>query len=436
MRVSHRQPWQRCYQKLLLILTAFYLSFYLSTFAASARELNVLCGLSIADSWTLEACREGVERFASATGHKINVVSADTSASETLDVLRELLAIGSDAIDVIRLDVVWTGLLAPYLADLGSQGRDLALRQREVITSAGFVEDKLVAVPMFVDLGVLFYRQDLLSKYRIKTPETWPELQSSIGTVLREENIDERRIDGFIFQGQAYEGLTANALEWLATNSGHGFIVDDELAVNSDELKAVISQAAGWIGEAVPRASLNWTEQETLERFADGRALYMRHWASAAGLLERDTPEIARHTGLAPIPVQAGMPHAGALGGSLVGVSAMTKEPELARELALHLASTDEQQRRLEDYRALPSDRALLAEIEAAAAGDWLSQAARLLDHAILRPSVELGQGYTEFSDELAGAVHAVLAGDADAEVALDDVQRRLNRRSGGGTRW
>ncbi len=86
---------------------------------------------------------------------------------------------------------------------------------------------------------------------------------------------------------RAYEGLTVNALEWIAS-SGGGTIIDDAGAVTIDNPNAerALGIAAGFVGTVSPRGVLNYTEEETRGVFQSGHALFMRNWPYAWALGE------------------------------------------------------------------------------------------------------------------------------------------------------
>lgn len=165
-----------------------------------AATISLLCG--VAASWPTESCRAASARFEAATGHQVRVIEAPADPSETLELLSELFAVESDAIDVVQLDIIWPGILASHLQDLGAEGRKLAGVQVAAARSAGTVGSSVVALPLFVDVGALFYRRDLLEAYGESEPVTWMDLRRSAGRILGGEREAGGRLDGYLFQGR------------------------------------------------------------------------------------------------------------------------------------------------------------------------------------------------------------------------------------------
>ena len=58
---------------------------------------------------------------------------------------------------------------------------------------------------------------------------------------------------GFVCQGNAYEGLTCDALEWHASNGG-GTIIEPErqVTINNPQAVAAFERAKSWVGTISP----------------------------------------------------------------------------------------------------------------------------------------------------------------------------------------
>ena len=113
------------------------------------------------------------------------------------------------------------GALGQHLVDLNPKLGDEAKKHYQTIIENNTVNNALVGMPWFGDFGMLFYRKDLLQKYNLSAPPaTWDELEQQANTIVNGEKGSNPNFAGFVFQGNAYEGLTCNALEWLASSGG------------------------------------------------------------------------------------------------------------------------------------------------------------------------------------------------------------------------
>src|SRR5438552_1879934 len=80
---------------------------------------------------------------------------------------------------------------------------------------------KLLAMPWFTDAGLLYYRKDLLEKYGEKVPATWEEMSATAQKIQDgERKAGNKEMQGYVFQGKSYEGLTCDALEWVSSYKG------------------------------------------------------------------------------------------------------------------------------------------------------------------------------------------------------------------------
>jgi trehalose/maltose transport system substrate-binding protein len=77
------------------------------------------------------------------------------------------------------------------------------------------VRGKLIAVPYFVEISLLYYRRDLLETYHFEEPpRTWNGLERQAKVIAKGERANVRRTFwGFLWQGAASEALPCNALE-------------------------------------------------------------------------------------------------------------------------------------------------------------------------------------------------------------------------------
>jgi len=402
---------------------------------ASAATISLSCG---AVGLELELCQEGAEAWAEASGHDVEIVSTPNSATERLALYQQILAANSDDIDVFQIDVIWPGILATHFIDLSDHVGDAIDAHFDAIVEANTVDGQLVGMPWFTDAGILYYRSDLLEKYGKEVPETWQELSEIAREIQEGERAEgNERMRGFVFQAQAYEGLTVNALEWIDSWRG-GTIVDEEgnITVNNENAVAALEWASSIVGEIAPEGVLNYTEEESRGVWQSGNAVFMRNWPYAWALGQAEDSPIRGKMGVAVLPKggEDGK-HTGVLGGWQLAVSRYSANPEVAADLVRYLTSREEQKRRAIKGSYNPTIEALYQDEEVLEAVPFFGELYDTFVNAVARPSRVTGEKYNQASSEFFNAVHEVLSGQTEAADALAQLERRLDRLSRGG-RW
>ncbi len=358
------------------------------------------------------------------------MITPPNDTSERLALYRQVLAAGSDRIDVFQIDVVWPGLLAEHLLDLRPYSQGIETQHLPGMVANATVHGRLLAMPWFTDAGVLYYRRDLLARHRQPVPTTWDELQAVARRIQAAERAaGNDRMWGYVWQGRAYEGLTCNALEWIA-GTGGGAIVDagGAVTVRNEAARRALARAASWIGTISPRAVLTYGEEESRGVFEAGNAVFMRNWPYAWSLAQAAESPVRGRIGIAPLPHGAT-----ALGGSLLAVSRYSRHPALAADLVLFMTGAAVQKERALKASYNPSLEALYQDADVLALNPYLREFHAAFNTALRRPNVVTGGRYADVSREVWNAVHAVLSGERRPHEALDGLDAALRRMSPGG---
>jgi trehalose/maltose transport system substrate-binding protein len=403
---------------------------------AAAETVSISCS---ALGKEYELCKSGAQAWAQKTGNDVRFVSTPNSATDRLALYLQMMAAQSPDIDVFQIDVIWPGLLASHLLDLTPYVRpEVKAQHFQTIVGNDTVDGHLVAMPWFVDAGLLYYRKDLLEKYGAGVPEQWADLAATAQKIQSEEReAGNQRLWGFVFQGRAYEGLTVDALEWIAS-SGGGTIVDGsgKITVNNPQAVAALDLAAGWVGKIAPEGVLTYGEEEARGVFQSGDAVFMRNWPYARALANAPDSPIRGKIGIAPLP--KGGPdgkHVAALGGQQLAVSKYSAHPDLAADLVLYLVSAAEQKRRAIGGSFNPTIASLYKDPEVLQANPFMGQLDSVFASTVARPSRVTGSKYNRVSTEFFTAVHATLSHQGDAATNLAGLEKLLNGISRNG-RW
>lgn len=232
-----------------------------------------------------------------------------------------------------------------------------------------------------------------------------------------------------MFQGNAYEGLTCDALEWVKSNGG-GQIVepDGTVSINNPQAAAAIDRAATWIGTIAPEGVLSYGEEESRGVWQVGNAVFMRNWPYAYSLGNSADSAIKGKFDVTTLPKGdgEGAGSAATLGGWNLAVSKYSPDQEAAIRLVKFLSSPDEQKHRAIELTNLPTLMATYDDPEVAAAAPIIPLWKEVFQNAVPRPSVGAGAKYNEVSSLFWSAVHETLSGNGKAADNLAGLEADL----------
>jgi trehalose/maltose transport system substrate-binding protein len=408
----------------------------LSPLPAAAERLTISCGRFPAEH---SLCREAARQWAEANGHEVRMVAPPAVADDRLALYEELLGVGARQLDVLEIDVVWPGLLAEHLLDLGPALGEESDRFFPSLIANNTVDGRLVALPWFLDLGLLFYRRDLLQAAGLAVPDTWRQLEDA-AVILQDTHRakGDRRFWGFIWQGWSYEGLTCNVMEWLGSWGG-GRIVNaaGKVTVDNPRAEYALKRAGDWLGIISPPSVLMQTERESLDQFMNGQAAFMRNWPYVWAELNAPQSPMHGKVGVALLPRgRLDDPHPATLGGWQLAVSRYSEHPQLAADLVRYLTSPEVQRKRLLAGGYIPTRPALLEEPALRETEPFLELLTRPDLALVARPSTVTGADYAAVSKRAQRAVFRMLDDQASVEAALPALAADLEQLSEEGSAW
>ena len=167
---------------------------------------------------------------------------------------------------------------------------------------------------------------------------------------------------GFVFQGAAYEGLTCNALEWVASNGGgqHRRGGWHDLGQQRERRARRSRRRRPGSNKISPGGVLNYTEEESRGVWQTGNAVFMRNWPYAYALGNGGDSPIKGKFDVAPLPAGGGDNNSAAtLGGWNLAVSKYSTNPEAATDLVLYLTAAEVQKNAALQLSHLPTIESL-----------------------------------------------------------------------------
>ena len=384
-------------------------------------------------TFSKERARE-LQQFTRETGIQVRLLPSPESNREQLALWRQLLGTGASGPDVYTLDVIWPGILNEYFIDLKPYLANEISADFPAIAASYNVDNKLVAVPYDANIGLLYYRADLLRQYGYRAPpRTWDELESMAARIQAGERAKaKKKFWGFVWQGAATEALTCNALEWQAAEGGGQIIEKDKtISVNNPHAIRAWQRAARWLGSISPPSVVGYKEWDALNIWVAGDAAFMRNWtlgyadSRAAGSPIRNKFDVSLLPG-----GTAG--RVGTLGGNGLAVSRFSAHPREALELVRYLISRDMQVKRSRSLSEAPTRPELYDLAEVLEPNPRFALVRQAFGTGVVsRPSNITGKKYEDVSNVYMQAVHSVLTGERSAPEAATALENELVRITG-----
>jgi multiple sugar transport system substrate-binding protein len=246
---------------------------------------------------------------------KVTLISAPTSTDTYRATVATQISGGASTPDVFMGDVIWPAQFGAHqLAVPLSKYLPSSYWSRfapGLVTGASY-KGAVYGSPLFEDQGFLYYRKDLLAKNHMSVPTTWEQLETEAKTLASNGSVKY----GFVWEGDSYEGLTCNFMEYLADAGGSPTNATYTTATlnSAAATKAVTFMRSLITSGASPAAVTTFQEPQAMSTFGDGNAAFLRNWDYAydAAITPSSGGKLkASQVGVAPLPTFAGQQYPG-----------------------------------------------------------------------------------------------------------------------------
>jgi len=366
-----------------------------------------------------------VAKFKHDTGINVKLVPHPSASDAAYQQLARNFGSKSASIDVMMLDVVWPGAFASYLVDLKPKLGKASKQHAAGIVQNDTIGGHLVAMPWFGDFGILYYRKDLLKQYGYsKPPTTWSQLFTMAQKVQNGEQKSNKNFYGFVYQGNSYEGLTCDALEWIASAGGGHIIDNGKVTINNPKAAQILDAMRAQVGKTTPRGVTSFDEEGARNVFAAGNAMFMRNWpyAYSANL----TTPVKGKYGVTVLPHGASGNSVGTVGGWQLGVSKYSKHKAASIELVRYLTSPAVQKFDAIFNTNVPTIPKVARDKAVVKANPYLTPAIANVAR-VTRPGKYLKANYNAGSKAIYQGINEILNGKS-AKSVLPSIESKLKR--------
>ncbi len=388
--------------------------------------LNLLMTAPDAQPW-----KEGIIKdFESKNpGIRINIIEGPNATNLLEDLYTSAFILGDSPYDLINMDVIWTPKFAAAgwlldLTDKVTKSELAAFSPRDV--EGGRYKGRLYRIPMRSDVGMLYYREDLLKQGGFNPPETFTDLIKISQTLKQQDKINW----GYLWQGRQYEGLAAMFVEVLEGFGGF-WVNPNTLEVGLDRPETL--KAIAFLKETIqtgisPPGVTTYQEEETRRIFQSGQAAFLRSWPYVWPLANAKDSPIKGKIAIKPMVSNSGKSGGACLGGWGLGISKTTKHPQEAWKAIQYFTSEEAQRRFILQAGFVPSRRSLFTDPQIVATYPYYPQLLEVVEQAVLRPPIAQ---YAQTSDILQRYLSAALTNRMSPEAAMKAAAQETRRLLG-----
>ena len=334
--------------------------------------------------------------------------------------------------DLFLMDVVWLKqfIESKWLLPLDTLLDDTSFSINNffpsVINSVDKSDNHLFALPVFLDVGLLYYRKDLLKKYGFNSPpDTWNDLVNESEWIQKKERKTNNDFYGFVWQGAQYEGLICDFVEFIASNGG-GILQNGIIKLNIPENIYALQFMQDIIHKYKISPENTYTdmkEEEVRRAFQNGNALFERNWTYAYKLHNNKDSNVKGKTGMTILPHFDDHNSASALGGWHIGISKYSDQREKALKFIKYVTSYEVQKNLFTSVGWNPGRKDVYFNKKLRENYPQIKILYDAFQHAVARPVLPF---YNEVSDIIQRYVNQCLAGKISSSDALNRSQREI----------
>lgn len=342
---------------------------------------------------------------------------------------RNIFKARSTAIDLFSVDIIYIAefVRQRWLQPISEQRWPQQEREKYLQTPirACTLNGQLWAAPLRSDVGMLYYRTDLLPH----PPGTWEELTSMAETVLAQKKHPRY---GYVWQAAQYEGLVCNFDEVLHGFGGSLFLDPSHptiVTVNSPQARQALTTMLNWIEKKIsPDDTDTYTEEVTRKTWEQGDAVFMRNWSYAYSHSQQTL--LAQKFTIHPMLSGGNNPTGhSSLGGWQLAINAFSDpvKQDAAWEFIQYMLQPEAQKKGATTASWTPTLMSVYEDPEILKKVPWLKRLNPLLQTAVPRP---ITANYDAISTAIRFYVRQALARRASVSDALTALAGKLEQIS------
>lgn len=414
---------------LLSIIFFIYFPFQVSLFLENpVRKLYYIDNISSAHLHI-------IKKFNKKYKNEIEVIPVNLpfyhfTTNDRKEILTRSLRSRSDGIDIFAVDLIWIPRFAKWGYAMNKRFSEKILNNvNQSALKACYHNNNLVAFPLFLDMGVLYYRKDIIRQLpdgeiiekEIQNSLTWDEF-ISLGNRFRNS-----KNPYYIFTGNNFEGMMCCYHEMLSIEESENIFYGSQINLyNRSSVRAL-----QLMEDLIHRYHFSPFEVTRLDEYNsyiyanENNAVFLRGWVGYHKQYKsflKDTSNIASME-IAPMPHFEGNNTSGVFGGWSLMISKFSNRKEEALKFINFMFEKENQKILFESGGYLPINLEIYKDSLYLLNHNELAQTQKLLQWGKHRPFLD---NYTRLSEIMARHFHKALQNKISVEEALGSASAQI----------
>jgi len=363
-------------------------------------------------------------------GVTIEIETGGATSDLQRQYLSTVLNAKDPAIDIYMIDIVnpaqyyGAGWLEPLNAYVGDPATAMK-PYLPVYASSNVIDGKVAAMPAFADSMFMYYRKDLLDKYKLAEPKTWDELTAAAKKIQAGEG--NANLQGLSVQGAPIEGAVCT---FLLPYWSQGKDFNDAGGKMTLDKAAAAKGLQTWLGMVdagvIKKNVAEVKTPDTVNEFKAGNVVFAINWGFAWDRFQVDKDTAVKgKVGVMPLPAMAGGKSATCTGGWQWAVSAFSKSKPEAAKLVKYMSAPAASKLLAIEGSLLPVYASVYTDPDVVKAVPWFKDAAGVVVAGRSRP---VSKDYGQVSDVIRTTTSAVLARTKTPDEGVGEIESRLRR--------
>lgn len=331
--------------------------------------------------------------------------------------------------DVVHIDVTWPAQFATpgWLAPLDSYVNSSYLSQFwPSAANVGKINGHIYGIQRYMDIGMLYYRTDLVQKYGGGTPpQTRDDMQAMATKILAGESGNGIKY-GYLLPGKKIEAIVD---EWLELIWGAGSDIGKPGSLNVSGPAQV--EALQYMHDLIytlklaPSGTDTYAPNDILSLFSNGLAPFMRNWTFAYAIANNPSnSKVAGKVGVTTTLATSGNSGHGCTGGWVLAINANSQHKDEAWKFIDYMLSKDTQTSLSKNAGLISSRPDVVNDATVQAKVPYFKQLSTILNSGNNRPQLV---HYNQFTTPLQAAINGVLSGQGSPSSVLSDAQSQVS---------